>query len=36
MAAIGFFLLLGGWIWSMARGIQISLLCVVLNFIFPR
>lgn len=35
MAAIGFFLLLGGWIWSVARGIQISLLCVVLNFIFP-
>jgi hypothetical protein len=35
MAAVGFFLLLGGWIWSVARGIQVSMLCVVLNFIFP-
>jgi hypothetical protein len=35
MATIGFFVLVGGWIWSVARGIQVSMLCVVLNFIFP-
>ena len=35
MSAIGFFMAVGGWIWSVARGIQVSLLCVVLNFLFP-
>jgi len=23
------------WIWSVARGIQVSLLCAILNFLFP-
>lgn len=35
MATIGFLLCVAGWIWSVARGIQVSLLCVVLNFLFP-
>ncbi|WP_337055904.1 hypothetical protein [Pseudomonas sp. USHLN015] len=35
MATIGFFLALAGWIWSVARGIQVSMLCAVFNFIFP-
>lgn len=35
MSVIGFFMVVGGWIWSVARGIQVSLLCVVLNFLFP-
>lgn len=35
MGTIGFFLVLAGFIWSVARGIQVSLLCCVLNFILP-
>ncbi|WP_068824841.1 hypothetical protein [Pseudomonas sp. BMS12] len=35
MATLGLLVLVCGWIWSVARGIQVSLLCVVLNFIFP-
>ncbi|WP_236172831.1 hypothetical protein [Pseudomonas pseudonitroreducens] len=35
MSMIGFALLLVGFIWSVARGIQVSMLCVVANFIFP-
>lgn len=32
------FLFLGmaaAWIWSVAKGVQVSLLCAVLNFLFP-
>lgn len=35
MVIVGFFIALGAWVWSVARGIQVSLLCVVLNFMFP-
>jgi hypothetical protein len=35
MDVIGFLLALAAWIWSVARGIQVSLICVVLNFLFP-
>ncbi|MES2818820.1 MAG: hypothetical protein V4812_07555 [Pseudomonadota bacterium] len=35
MNTAGFILALVGYIWSVARGIQISLLCVLLNFMFP-
>ncbi|WAJ38040.1 hypothetical protein OU800_02055 [Pseudomonas sp. GOM7] len=35
MVIVGFFIALGAWVWSVARGIQVSLICVVLNFMFP-
>jgi hypothetical protein len=35
MTLVGFALLLVGFIWSVARGVQISMLCVVANFILP-
>ena len=35
MEFILFFGMLAAWIWSVARGIQVSLLCAVLNFVFP-
>lgn len=27
--------IVGAWIWSIARGIQVSFLCTALNFLFP-
>lgn len=27
--------IVAAWIWSVARGIQVSFLCCVLNFVFP-
>ncbi|UTW06245.1 hypothetical protein [Pseudomonas benzenivorans] len=35
MSTAGFLLALVGFIWSVARGIQVSVLCAVLNFILP-
>ncbi|KIQ05286.1 hypothetical protein M2262_004796 [Pseudomonas sp. BIGb0408] len=35
MVTMGFLIALVAWIWSVSRGIQVSLLCVVLNFMFP-
>ncbi|QKE64852.1 hypothetical protein HNE05_16340 [Aquipseudomonas campi] len=35
MNTVGLLIALSGFIWSVARGIQVSLLCCVLNFIFP-
>jgi 4-amino-4-deoxy-L-arabinose transferase-like glycosyltransferase len=35
MESVLVILMVVGWIWSVARGIQVSLLCCVLNFIFP-
>ncbi len=35
MSTVGFILFLVAYVWSVARGIQVSLLCCVLNFIFP-
>lgn len=35
MAFFGFLLIVVGWVWSVARGIQVSVVCVVLNFLFP-
>ncbi|MDP3815658.1 hypothetical protein [Pseudomonas sp.] len=35
MNTAGFLIALAGFIWSVSRGIQVSMLCVVLNFIFP-
>lgn len=35
MDVLGFLLALAAWIWSVARGIQVSFICVVLNFMFP-
>lgn len=31
----GGLLFLVGYVWSIARGVQVSFLCVVLNFLFP-
>jgi len=30
-----YLLILCSWIWSVARGIQVSLICAIANFIFP-
>jgi hypothetical protein len=27
--------ILGAWVWSIVRGYEISLVCAVLNFLFP-
>lgn len=35
MSFIGFVLLIVGYIWSIARGIQVSVICVAANFLFP-
>ena len=35
MEVIGFLILFIAWIWSVAKGIQVSLLCSALNFFFP-
>lgn len=35
MEAIGLMIFVVAWIWSVAKGIQVSVLCCVLNFIFP-
>ncbi|MCO7552857.1 hypothetical protein [Metapseudomonas otitidis] len=35
MVTVGFLIALAAWIWSVARGIQVSMLCLVLNFLFP-
>ncbi len=35
MEFLGFTILFIAWVWSVARGIHVSFLCCVLNFIFP-
>ena len=35
MESILYILMIGAWIWSIIRGIQVSLLCAILNFFFP-
>ena len=33
--SIAFIIMLAAWIWSVARGIQVSFACMACNFIFP-
>ncbi|WP_444995862.1 hypothetical protein [Aliikangiella sp. IMCC44359] len=35
MAFLLFIVILGSWIWSIVRGIQVSIYCAILNFLFP-
>ncbi|WP_020407976.1 hypothetical protein [Hahella ganghwensis] len=35
MEILFWFLAVGAWIWSVARGIQVSVICMVLNFLAP-
>ena len=35
MYTLGLMLFFGGYLWSAARGVQVSLLCIIFNFIFP-
>jgi len=35
MAFFGFLSFIFGWLWSAARGIQVSTTCTLLSFLFP-
>ncbi|UTW46101.1 hypothetical protein KFE80_04180 [bacterium SCSIO 12696] len=35
MDVLGTVLMLGGWLWSVIGGVQVSILCAILNFVFP-
>jgi hypothetical protein len=35
METVLYLVVIVSWIWSVARGIQVSILCAALNFIFP-
>lgn len=35
METILFFVIFVSWIWSIIRGMDVSIFCVVLNFLFP-
>lgn len=35
MATTGLVIFFIAWFWSVIRGVQVSLLCVALNFFFP-
>ncbi len=35
MATLLLLIMVVAWIWSVARGVHVSFLCVVLNFLFP-
>ena len=35
METIALFIMFAAWVWSVARGIQVSFACMACNFIFP-
>ncbi len=35
LETVAFIIMLVAWIWSITRGLQVSFVCMVCNFIFP-